>query len=85
MLEVVFIRFAVYEEDHDDEALGHYCVPASALLPGSFLLLRLFYFSTITILTHSARVGYRHLPLCDALGNQFLFSTLFVYTHINPL
>lgn len=34
MLDVVFIRFSVYEQGNDEEALGHYCVPANSLLAG---------------------------------------------------
>lgn len=37
MLDVVFIRFSIYESGHDDEALGRYCIPVSALLPGACL------------------------------------------------
>lgn len=30
-------------------------------------------------------IGYRHLPLYDLQGEQFLFSTIFVKVNINPL
>lgn len=29
--------------------------------------------------------GYRHLPLYDASGEQYLFSTIFVKIEINPM
>lgn len=34
MLEVVFIRFSVFEEEDDDEPLGTFTLPVSMLLPG---------------------------------------------------
>lgn len=29
--------------------------------------------------------GYRHVPLYDHLGQQYLFSSLFIYTHLQAL
>lgn len=79
MLELVFIRFQVLEGGDTDKVLGRHCVSLKALREGKSEPSPLpFALQTGASLC----AGYRHLPLYDNLGYQFLFSTLFVRTSL---
>ncbi|RGB24570.1 hypothetical protein C1646_725847 [Rhizophagus diaphanus] len=62
-LELVFLRFTVWDEDvRLNEFIGYYCIPVASL-----------------------QQGYRHIPLNDANGEQYLFTTLFVRLSLKPI
>lgn len=35
MLDLVFVRFQVFDGDPDDTAMGRYCIPVGCLAPGA--------------------------------------------------
>ncbi|RIA94719.1 PLC-like phosphodiesterase [Glomus cerebriforme] len=61
-LELVFLRFIVWDEDvRTNEFIASYCIPVASL-----------------------QQGYRHIPLNDANGEQYLFTTLFIRLSLIP-
>ena len=78
MLDLVFVRFAVKQEDKDDEEpLALYCTSLASLNSGACCPSSLLHASLNT-----SCVGYRHLPLHDCQLSQYLFSTLFIQANI---
>lgn len=86
---LVFVRFSVYNAESSDSSdrtlIATYTAKLISLQQGEFSCqspLKLLYFS---VMLTDPLIGYRHLPLYDLLGEQFLFSTIFVKVNINPL
>lgn len=87
MLDLVFLRFEVLNargnvkaamEEGKGEHVGAYTIAVGALLPGALVWLG----RSGCALILSAFVGYRHVPLYDSLGDQHLFSTLFIKSRV---
>jgi phosphatidylinositol phospholipase C delta len=79
MLDLVFVKFAVKQEDKvDGEPLAVYCTSLGSLEHGTclhFIISKSFY--------SYGGLGFRHLPLHDSQLSQYLFSTLFVRIGLN--
>lgn len=99
MLDLAFLRIEVLARiGSDDLSLGKYTVSLPVLMPGKLLptltLLYIGIISTLLLLPHSLSglliegilyLGYRHIPLYDHLGQQYLFSSLFIYTQLHAV
>lgn len=84
MLDLVFVRFAVKQEDKEDyEPLALYCTSLASLNLGESQNGWLVDGGSLTSWTPHA--GYRHLPLHDAQLSQYLFSTLFIHADIRTV
>jgi phosphatidylinositol phospholipase C delta len=97
-LDLAFLRVEVLAKVGGEEmSLGKYTVSLPVLMPGEcrFTLFQiqkripqadektLF---ILPIRLHAyAPLGYRHIPLYDHLGQQYLFSSLFIYTRLHKL
>lgn len=78
MKDLIFVRFAVKQEDkEDDEPLAVYCSSLGSLNMGTSIA-RSQVFLVLSTHIELSNIGYRHLPLHDAQLSQYLFSTLFV-------
>ncbi|CAI2179517.1 3295_t:CDS:10 [Funneliformis geosporum] len=59
-LELVFLRFVVWDQDiRTSDFIASYCIPVASL-----------------------QQGYRHIPLNDINGDQYPFTTLFIYSSL---
>ncbi len=77
MMDLVFVKFVVWQkgkDDDGDEPLAVYCAPLGCLKSGMLLCMPSF----DAPLIWTFYPGFRHLPLHDSQGSQHLFSTLFV-------
>lgn len=81
--DLVFVRFSVYHsEGGDDKSLmGTYTAKLISLQQGEYPI----YPVALCVDILTACIGYRHLPLYDIQGEQFLFSTLFVKIDVDPM
>ena len=83
MLDLAFLRLKVIVKYGGEEiSLGKYTVSLPVLMPGKRVLLRSIFFSRL-IAYFMHFVGYRHVPLYDHLGQQYLFSSLFICTQLH--
>ncbi|TGZ84458.1 PLC-like phosphodiesterase [Ascodesmis nigricans] len=69
--ELVFVRFSIWNQHLGDDKT----------LKGDEKTLMASYTAKLC----SLQQGYRHLPLYDVQGEQYLFSTLFVHIQVNPV
>lgn len=92
MLDLVFLRFEVLNakgnlkaaaEEGKGDSVGAYTIALGALMPGQSILRDVFD-PRQHELTSSYGPGYRHIPLYDSMGDQHLFSTLFLRSRIDP-
>ena len=88
MLDLVFLRLEVLNargklkeatEEGKGDFLGAYAMSVGALLPGemSWRVQNQFRPELMCLVT-----GFRHVPLYDAIGDQHLFSTLFIKSRV---
>ncbi|SCV73483.1 BQ2448_7409 [Microbotryum intermedium] len=96
MLDLVFLRFEVLNargnvkaaiEEGKGDPLGAFAISMGALLPGKLLHWPALGTDAVLLsseLVHTAPKGYRHIPLYDAVGDQLLFSTLFLKVVLKP-
>ncbi|KAK6352667.1 Phospholipase C [Orbilia blumenaviensis] len=80
---LVFLRFVVYNDDgNGDRTLkASYCLKLVNAAQGRYPLIENIYMCTCAY----ECLGFRHLPLYDTGGEQFLFSSLFVKIDVEPL
>ncbi|SCZ95335.1 BZ3500_MvSof-1268-A1-R1_Chr11-2g03440 [Microbotryum saponariae] len=94
MLDLVFLRVevlnargnikAAFEEGKGDP-VGAFAISLGALLPGKIQpTLAPDAPSLTSEIDRITRKGYRHVPLYDAVGDQLLFSTLFLKVVLDP-
>lgn len=94
MLDLVFLRLEVLNargklkeavEEGKGEFLGAFAMSVGALLPGesfrNHTVGRVLKRGTQSVYLAS---GFRHVPLYDSIGDQHLFSTLFIKSRIVP-
>lgn len=84
---LVFVRFSVYNAESSDSSgrtlIATYTAKLISLQQGMFSLPN--YHCDLSVVKLTVSLGYRHLPLYDLQGEQFLFSTIFVKIDVNPV
>jgi len=92
MLDLAFVRFEVLNakgnvkaalEEGKGDSVGAYTIGVGALMPGASLLSWLESTGRMGACADGTTLaGYRHLPLYDGMGDQHLYSTLFIKSRV---